>query len=134
VTEVVGSDTQEVRWTSDICTPDFCEECFRSNLATIILVALTLIATVPTIYTNFLRTTESGNTETNRQRGISSSALAMLFGSCSVIVFSAGCQLKIEDAYKGAGLNWDYGPAFGLVYAPLCCHNSFLISSFSFLD
>ncbi len=117
--EIVGSDNQEIKWTSDNCTPDFCEECFRSNLATIILVALTLIATVPSVYTNFMRTTESGNTDANRQSAIATSALSMLFATCSVIVFSAGCQLKIEDAYKGTGLHWEYGPAFGLVLSCL---------------
>jgi len=107
------SGTTSVDWTDDVCTLKYCGKCESALKGAIAFAVFSWFASWPSCYTNIMRTREGGNTGRNKMIGLISSGVAIFCACISVISFGAGCQAYIDD--ETSGINWSYGPAFGLM-------------------
>ncbi len=110
------SDTasdSKVYWNTATCSDvsDFCDDCESSMKAVLAMVVVSAAFSIPSVFTNMARSTESGNNASNKLSGAFTSFIAMCAGIAAVVVFSKGCQKYIrretEDDFK-----WFYGSAW----------------------
>jgi hypothetical protein len=106
-------------YSSESCSSEYCESCDVAMKAVLAFVSLAFIFSFPSAYTNYLRTTQYGNTHQNYRHGIASSAATMFCIIVAIVIFSVGCRLKIETDPNNSTIKWEYGPSFILIITVL---------------
>jgi len=113
VADISGGSTTSTKWTDSSCSDNFCDHCHTALGGAIAFAVFSWFASMPSLYTNVMRTREGGNTSRNKMIGLISCGVAIFCACISVISFGAGCQHYIDN--DTSGINWSYGPAFGLM-------------------
>ena len=110
----LSSYTSSLKWNATTCNAEYCGKCERAMKGCIGFVALSFIATWPSIFTNFNRASDAGNNKTNKWATVFTSFCCMCFAIISVVVFTGGCFRYIKDDVT-VQVAWNYGPAWILM-------------------
>jgi hypothetical protein len=114
VVVTAGGTTSDTQWKDDNCTPDYCEDCEETMKGVIAFCVFALVLGLPSLFTNWKRAGDSGNTESNRTIGVITSLLAVIAAAIAIIWFDAGCQQSIYDDTHNS-VNWEFGPSWVLM-------------------
>ncbi len=113
---VMKTDTQthDIKWDSDACTEQYCEECELTMKGVIAFAAACCVFGLIVIFTDFFRCFTSGDTCMNKWTSVFASFFAALCGAVSVAWFYAGCQRHILSDTSD-NVEWVYGVAWILM-------------------
>jgi len=127
-----NGNSQAESYDASECTAHHCSHCDHSMKAVIAFVAMGFAFSLPSIVTNFMRGTESGNTYFNKYVGVFTSFIVFIFSIITVIVFSAGCGRFVKDDLSPYSIHWRYGPAWILMMVTLLMKaGEFLVNLFT---
>lgn len=110
----LSSYTSSLKWNATTCTAEYCGKCEHAMKSVIGFVALSFLFTFPSIFSNFQRTTDSGNNKCNKWTSVVTSFSCMCFAIISVVAFTGGCFRYIKDEVS-LQVGWNYGPAWILM-------------------
>jgi len=109
---------------SAACGPqEYCHKCASAMKVAMSFVAIGVAFSLPSLFTNFMRGTEAGNTNGNQMLGAAASVFTCICGIIAVISDSEGCLKFLKDELgnndDSTSYDWRYGPAWILVMVAL---------------
>ncbi len=113
VVESGSARDKSVYWDTAVCynSNNYCQKCESTMRAVLAVTTVSLAFAVPSIYTNFARASDSGNSVSHQVIGSVTSLIAMCGAIAAVISFANSCQRNIYLETKN-DFDWYYGSAW----------------------
>lgn len=110
----VTTEPEKTRWSNSQCSASYCGYCRWAMVAVIILSGVSLLFSLPSIYTDYQRGNNKRNNIQFKVVGAVFSCIAMLCSLAAVLVFTFVCQHKLEAATDD-DYRWSYGTSWILM-------------------
>ena len=105
------------------CTATYCRTCHHYMPIVIGFLAAFILMSIFSVYTNFARFHDTGNTSKNKVIGALTSLASIALGLVSLIVFSTTCLQKVKDYVHDSistNYDWHFGSSYSLLVASVC--------------